>query len=248
MSESSQAVCRVLPLSGADGFTLMAANEVLLHSAADRAIPSLHFYTWSEATLSLGYFQSNALRSASTLSALPFVRRSTGGGAIVHHHEVTYALALPAGKPWISNEPWTCRMHRLIATALDPLGVTLRTVVCGEEKKLDDLLCFHHYTPGDLAIGPRKVVGSAQRKLRGAILQHGSILLRQSPHTPSLPGIRELSGIDLSAKAVADLVLKQLELQTEWKMEEGKWSNAEQEQIQQIREEKYAANEWNCKR
>ena len=110
-------------------------------------------------------------------------------------------------------------MHHVIAEALEPFGVKMRAVVCGEEKKLGEVLCFLHQTPGDLLIDSHKVVGSAQRKLHSAILQHGSILLRQSAHTPCLPGIKELSGVDLTAEVVAEAIVKQLEDATGWKME-----------------------------
>lgn len=60
-------------------------------------------------------------------------------------------------------------------------------------------LCFARGDARDIVIGGRKIVGSAQRRRRGAVLQHGSILLRTSSHAPEFPGIRELTGIDLTA-------------------------------------------------
>src|SRR6266567_4064320 len=95
---------RLLPFADADGPTNMAADEALLESASERGVASLRFYTWSEPTLSLGYFQPSARPLA--VRSLPWLRRSSGGAAIVHHHELTYALALPAGKDWHSREPW----------------------------------------------------------------------------------------------------------------------------------------------
>src|SRR4051812_32892006 len=104
---------RLLPLESADGHTNMAADEVLLESALG-GVASLRFYTWSAPTLSLGYFQHAAERAAdANLSRLAWVRRSTGGAAIVHHHELTYALALPPGKEWASAEHWICRFHHI---------------------------------------------------------------------------------------------------------------------------------------
>src|ERR1043166_1816340 len=82
---------RLLPASGATGPTNMACDETLVHSAAD-GIASLRFYTWTTATVSLGYFQSHAVRLTDPLLAnLPFVRRPSGGATLVHHHELTYA-------------------------------------------------------------------------------------------------------------------------------------------------------------
>src|SRR6516164_7148613 len=141
--------CRLLPWRVADGPWQMAADEALLESAAG-GVASLRYYGWTTATLSLGYFQPAAARLGDPLlAALPWLRRPTGGEALVHHHEITYALALPGGDPWQSrNSPWPCRMHEIIRTALAMLGVNVR--LCEEEKRLGDVLCFLHHTPGDL--------------------------------------------------------------------------------------------------
>src|SRR6516162_5517447 len=94
-------VCRLLPYAVADGPHNMAADEVLL-DAACAGLASLRFYGWFEPTVSLGYFQPHAAR----LPGLPYVRRPSGGLMLVHHHEITYALALPAGAPWQGGESW----------------------------------------------------------------------------------------------------------------------------------------------
>src|SRR5215212_9694807 len=133
---------RLLPLEAADGPTNMAADEALLESAADRGTATLRFYTWGEPTLSLGYFQPAAGRERTP--GLAWVRRSTGGAAIVHHHELTYALALPAGPPWQAKESWVCRFHQIVAAALRESGIESRTVECAEAKKLDPFICFQH--------------------------------------------------------------------------------------------------------
>src|SRR5712691_9259535 len=87
--------CRLLPFTTAAGPWHMAADEVLLETAA-AGVASLRFYTWSPPTLSLGYFQPAASRLADPLLAdLPWVRRASGGEALVHDRELTYALALP---------------------------------------------------------------------------------------------------------------------------------------------------------
>src|SRR5262245_22602381 len=103
-------VCRLLPTADRSGSANMARDEVLLRSALDRGVASLRFYTWSEPTLSLGYFQAHVERLADPLLAeVAWVRRPTGGAAILHDRELTYALALPAGAPWHTDESWLCR-------------------------------------------------------------------------------------------------------------------------------------------
>src|SRR5262245_36953745 len=114
--------CRLLPDTVANGATNMASDDVLLRAAASGQ-PSLRFYGWSEATLSLGYFQSAAQRLAvPLLRDLPFVRRPTGGDALVHHHELTYCLAVPSEQLHRSTPAWLT-VHAVIATALAEFGV-----------------------------------------------------------------------------------------------------------------------------
>src|SRR5712692_4618360 len=122
-----QITCRVMPFAESDGPGNMAADQTLLETAAT-GVTSLRFYGWTKATLSLGYFQPAALRLADPLLAqLPFVRRPTGGEALVHHHELTYALALPAGSPWQRRgESWIQRMHGIIRIALAGLNINAR--------------------------------------------------------------------------------------------------------------------------
>jgi lipoate-protein ligase A len=241
---------RLLPVAAADGPANMAADEVMLGSAADAGVASLRFYTWSGPTLSLGYFQPTAARNeVPGLSDLPWVRRATGGAAIVHHRELTYALALPAGKDWQGEEPWVCRFHHLIRDVLADFGVRSRAVACGEEKKLGEVLCFLDQTAGDLVIDGSKVVGSARRKRRGALLQHGSILLGRSEHAPMLPGINDLAGREVFTPVLlADLLAMRLNAGPGWGVESGDWTAAEAARVPAVRAEVYANPAWNGKR
>jgi lipoate-protein ligase A len=222
----------------------MAADEAMLE-AAEAGVASLRFYTWSEPTVSLGYFQPSAERVA----GLPWVRRMTGGAALVHHHEVTYALALPAVRPWqAAGESWVCRFHGVIAAALAASGARTRAVVCGEEKKLGPALCFLHQTPGDLVAAAAKVVGSAARKRKGALLQHGGILLARSEFAPQLPGLAELTGVRLTAGDVAKLVAERFAADTRWELVRGECSAEEKARRASLVAEKYDRPEWNEKR
>lgn len=227
----------------------MAADEALLQAAAS-GTASFRLYGWSQPTLSLGYFQSSAAsRVYPRLGELVWVRRPSGGAALVHHLEITYALALPAGAPWQrSGESWLRRMHTLLADALASLGVTARMSGDHEEKKLGDVLCFLHHTPGDLLIGDAKIAGSSQRKQRGALMQHGSVLLAASPWTPHLPGIRELAGVDLSASTLGGAVIEQLAKRTGWQLLSAEWTSEERERIEELAAGKYSQPAWNGKR
>jgi lipoate-protein ligase A len=230
----------------------MAADLTLLETAAS-GVASLRFYGWSTAMLSLGYFQPAALRLAEPqLARLTFVRRPTGGEALVHHHELTYALALPAGSPWQRRgESWLQRMHGIIRHALQQLGMSVSACGCGDEMRLGPVLCFLHHTPCDLVLGRHKVVGSAQRKSRGALLQHGAILLAQSPYTPSLPGLCELAGFDdlpASRDRLVRTLLNEFSRETGWMLAPAQWTDQESQRAAELAVERFSSPLWNEKR
>ena len=178
------ATCRLLPFADADGPHNMAADEALLQSAI-RGTASLRFYAWTTPTVSLGYFQPEHVRyEEKQLSALPFVRRASGGAMLVHHHEVTYALALPSRALWQSSESWLRRMHLIVADALARQGIIAHLYESANKSTSPSPLCYLQHAPCDLLIGSSKIVGSAQRKQRRALLQHGGILLAGSSVHP----------------------------------------------------------------
>jgi lipoate-protein ligase A len=240
--------CRLLPWVLGEGPNNMAADEALLESAAQEGVASLRFYGWTEPTVSLGYFQAAASRAQAGLDSLPWVRRPSGGAALVHHHEVTYALALPPGRAWQSGPPWLPRFHELVAEVLADFGVQVRLCRPGEERKLGEVLCFLHHTPGDLLLGSAKVAGSAQRKSHGALLQHGGILLGQSPCTPALPGIRELTGVAIPHPELAGALRERLARATGWEILAGDWTPLEHERRQDLLANRYRSPAWNEKR
>jgi lipoyl(octanoyl) transferase len=241
--------CRLLPFGAADGATNMAADEALVRSAAT-GIASLRFYGWPTATVSLGYFQPASARLSDPLLApLPWVRRPSGGATLVHHHELTYALALPAGPPWHGSEPWMPRMHRIIAAALAQMGLAGQVeVAVGPTVRHGGVLCFQQFTPGDLLCRGRKIVGSAQRKYHLCLMQHGSILLARSEYAPELPGIVELTGNVLSAERVAKAVVAVFCRDTGWRLEVAAWSERERHEVAELVREKYATARWNARR
>jgi lipoate-protein ligase A len=171
-----------------------AIDEALLDAVAAGGVAVLRLYAWNEATVSIGYFQRETpeIERGGMFHGLPAVRRLSGGGAILHQHELTYSCCIPAGHP-LADEPTRLYegMHAGIQQVLAQLGVSVepRGVVEGDEKPF---LCFARGDRRDLVCRGFKVVGSAQRRRGRAVLQHGSILLRRSHFAPQFPGLLDL--------------------------------------------------------
>lgn len=172
----------------------MAVDATLLETAVTQDLATFRWYRWARPTLSLGYFQQAAeIETDPRLAGLPWVRRLTGGGAILHDQEWTYSLAIPAqqtlcGRP----EELYDLVHHAIGEVLRAIGYPL--LQRGEAAKLtpEPVLCFSRRDAHDLVYdGKHKVLGSAQRRRKGAILQHGSLLLRASPRTPQHLGLED---------------------------------------------------------
>lgn len=210
----------------------MAADELLLELAQGGSA-LFRIYSWKPTTLSLGYFQPAAERLRHPAwRDLPWLRRSTGGGAIVHDEaEVTYALALPPPLArQRSHAEWHLWLHELLVGLLRERGLPAELVAGRRPPHHElDFLCFVVPQPGDVVLAGRKIVGGAQRLRGGALLQHGSItppaaeLLR-----PILPeAVARALGLDLRP---------------------AEWTEAERQRIHALAEEKYRSPAWNEKR
>jgi lipoate-protein ligase A len=169
----------------------MAVDEALLDACAASqgwVAPTLRLYAWSPAALSLGRLQP-ALHDADYLAAdgLDLVRRPTGGGAVLHDRERTYALVGRLRQPPFPGGVLATyeRIAEALVAALRALGVDARAAGSGTERgrmrPRPAALCFAEVSRYEIAHGTTKLVGSAQLRRRGAFLQHGSIVLRDDP-------------------------------------------------------------------
>lgn len=195
---------RLLPLAAATPARNMAVDAALLEASR---VPTLRLYLWRPHGVSLGRFQKAAGLEPFRAAGLPVVRRMTGGGAIVHAHEVTYALLLPADHPQIAGADVKASYAALqapIRAALAALGVgtTIRPEPVADARARE-FLCFARATELDLAADGGKLVGSAQRRIPGRVLQHGSILLRAHPLQPGTASVASVAGRDVDAEELA---------------------------------------------
>lgn len=169
---------RLLVSPPADGVTNMAVDAALLADARRTGVATFRVYAWDRPTLSLGRHERARDRfSAAALEAegVGVVRRPTGGRALLHHREVTYSVAAPAALPM--GESYAA-INALLLDALRALGVAAAPAAPARRPlRPEGAACFAEPAAGELVVDGAKLVGSAQLREEGALLQHGSILL-----------------------------------------------------------------------
>ncbi|MEW6567489.1 MAG: lipoate--protein ligase family protein [Chloroflexota bacterium] len=174
---------RLIQTPAAPGAQNMALDQALLEAiASSQGPPTLRLYTWDPPCLSLGHAQPTADIDLNRLTALgwDWVRRPTGGRAILHTHELTYAVVLPADHPLVGGGVLDAyrRLSQGLATALLDLGVPVeihRTPAAAADRA--NPVCFEVFSVYELTVQGRKLVGSAQVRRGGGVLQHGSLPL-----------------------------------------------------------------------
>jgi lipoate-protein ligase A len=184
---------RLLITDPLDGPTNMAVDEALLRSRIEGSgAPTVRFYGWRPATVSLGYAQAldgTVDRARCDALGIGLVRRPTGGSALLHEppdREVTYSVVARGGDFVGADD--VLQTYRVIghglAAGLGRLGVAaeLAPLVRGRRDTTGPpAFCFRRTGAYEIAVGGRKLVGSAQRRQRGVFLQHGAVVLDADP-------------------------------------------------------------------
>ena len=183
MSDYTVATWRLLRSAPADGATHMAVDEAILRAVAAGSVPpTLRFYAWEPACLSLGRAQPVADVDLPALRAAGFdlVRRPTGGKAILHVDELTYSVVVPQEDPRVAGgivESYR-RLSTGLVRGLERLGIVdLVADQRVENRRLEGPVCFEVPSDYEITVGGRKLVGSAQMRARGVVLQHGALPL-----------------------------------------------------------------------
>ncbi len=191
------------PMSGQDN---MAKDIEMLKRAREQREALIRIYSWDRPTISLGYFQKpEKILKLEVLEkyGINWVKRPTGGRAVWHHKEITYAVALPVDYP--SLPEGVTSAYRFISEPIYKAFIKSGLPVkwARQEQNLTEA-CFGAPARHEIIYNGHKVVGSAQRRTSEAILQHGSILLAAQPEifAACLQGINE------------ELLVKQLRYRT----------------------------------
>lgn len=258
----------------------MALDEKLMDWHREGLIPpTVRFYEWNPATLSIGYFQRverDIDLEGVAAHQVGFVRRPTGGRAVLHDDELTYSVIVREDHPEMPHS--VTDAYRVISQGLlegfRAMGLQADFSIPETEQEKSDLrnprsaVCFDASSWYEMVVNQRKIAGSAQTRQRGVILQHGSIIrslqedqLFDMFKFPSRR-VRERmqQGFKKKATPINELIspmpenekMKQLfkagfEEALNIRLEAYTLSAGQLEEVQKLADDKYKKDEWNYK-
>ncbi|MDP2158158.1 MAG: biotin/lipoate A/B protein ligase family protein [Nitrospirota bacterium] len=178
----------------------MALDEAISTAVRNRkAPPTLRFYHWDRPSLSIGCFQrtSDLDLDYCRQNSIPFVRRPTGGRAILHEDELTYSFSVRTDKEPFSEglmESYR-RIGSAFTLAFRKIGIQVESKMQRERGRVltQNPLCFESSSYGEILLNNRKIVGSAQKRWKDGLLQQGSI-----PYSSDKEKIGHVFGIQAS--------------------------------------------------
>lgn len=244
----------------------MATDQALAESVSARAGTEsveavLRLYQWDSPTISFG--RNEPTRGVydparARAAGVDLVRRPTGGRAVLHDAELTYAVVLPVralgGARATYREINTALVH-----ALHQLGamVEVAAVPDGGMPGLAAGPCFQSPADGEVVASGRKLVGSAQARIGKAFLQHGSIILsgdqsllgvigQEADHEQPATLFEQIGPLDVGV--VADHVVSAMKKVFGGTWVDGEYSGREKRMIRALVEERYASDEWTWRR
>ena len=249
-----------------DGYYNMAVDEaILLHYDSFR-IPTLRVYGWDKPFVSLGYNQ-NFREVLNSKREIPFVRRITGGSAILHHKELTYSLVcsledlnLPKGVK--ESYKTICSFLKHFYSRLGLKASFAKDLTFKNQKTAKDLgkyknFCFSNWQHFDLLIEGRKIGGNAQRRRKNIIFQHGSIpqeidfsyIRRAIKDSGNLrertTSLREVLGKALSFNSLRSLLATSFKSTFRVEFSQGGLLPPERKRVVSLLKGKYETEEWN---
>ncbi|MDZ7724293.1 MAG: lipoate--protein ligase family protein [candidate division KSB1 bacterium] len=177
---------RLIDGESAPGTHHMAVDMAMAQLSAPLNIPTLRLYTWNPPAISMGYHQSLSDIDIQKCErdGIDVVIRPTGGRAILHDQELTYAVVLPPDNPCYHKDIRAVYelISRCLTNGLEKLNVPVRFERAVRTPKNfnkgdKSSLCYASSVQYEIRVGSGKLVGSAQRRVNNSVLQHGSILI-----------------------------------------------------------------------
>ena len=246
----------------------MASDEALYLNAIENGTEELilRLYDWQPACLSIGYFQSMEkkvdIKRCEQLG-IDYVRRPTGGRAVLHDMELTYCVVAKTdilGDTVLSSY---LNISEALNKGLNVLGVESIIAPAKKAKREHSAACFDSISSHEVSVKGKKIIGSAQYRNKGYLLQHGSILIKSDAkklYDCLLPkvedkGIRLFDRIttsiskelkrDVKLSEVEDAMIKGFEEIYGAEIYEDRYSEKEIEMRENLYSTKYNTKEWN---
>lgn len=263
---SSAPPWRLIDTGPLDGPANMAVDEAILSCFdPERSLPVLRLYGWNPPALSVGRYQDAAASLKLELcatDAIPVVRRMTGGGIILHAEELTYSIV--CSPRHLGDATGVKDGFRILCGFL--LGtyrrLGLEAAFASDVKPAGERLgqrtdfCFAGKEEFDVLVNGRKIGGNAQRRLRGAILQHGSIPLESQVQAAArylaLPAPGAAGAVSLAELGVAPeitdlkaMLVAAFEDSLGVRLAAGELGAEERLAAARLRETKYGSDTWN---
>ncbi|MCJ7695432.1 MAG: lipoate--protein ligase family protein [Anaerolineaceae bacterium] len=264
---------RLLKMPPAQGAWNMAVDESILHGIyIGDSLPTLRLYSWSPPCFSLGYAQpySDVNEEFLTTAGWQLVRRPTGGRAILHTDELTYAVIGPNDEPRLAGgvlESYS-RLASALLQALILLGLpaeSKETYIKQSQSNNQNPVCFEVPSNYEITVNEKKLIGSAQARRKEGILQHGSLpltgditrilsaLFYENDEAQMASASRLLTrattverelGYSITWEKAASAVIQAFETVLNLKLVPGELTSFEAERADQLMQEKYGHDSW----
>lgn len=257
-----------------DAAVNMALDECLLlwHSAGEIP-PVLRFYGWSKPTLSIGHFQKERTIDFEGIEShnCQFVRRLTGGSAVLHDDELTYSLVVSEEKPYIDDSIRKA-YHTLaqgIFAGFKELGIDAQFSMPEEHfTKERSAVCFERPSDYEMLIDGKKISGHAQTRKMGVLLQHGSLPFTINKHmlfdlfafsseelrtrkreafSSKAISMNEAAGRTISYDEAVAAFTKGFQMGLDLEFTPFELTEEQWEEVHALAESKYRSDEWNLK-
>lgn len=238
---------RILETGKKNAYYNMAVDEALFsYMKRGSSCPAIRFYRWQKPCVTIGYFQNlQELKSIFSLSGINYIRRMTGGGAVLHGDDLAVSIIC---RYQDINSKTTQESYKKISSAIaNGLSCLNPAISVGENGSFSSKLCFSSPQPGDIVLNNKKLAGGAQRRSRGFLLYQGSILVYKSCKKIGLAdkniSIEEITAKKINIEDLEKLIISGVEKQFKVNAEKDFLSKDEIILAKEI-EKKYRSRAW----